>query len=90
MESSLLVTAWESLPKDNDIAYDGENTLLRGRRIDILEHKAFREQEKLDDVNSVVPNTHALILVPCTTGSFVHTSEMSTGAYIFSHFEGLN
>jgi len=84
METSSLVAAWESLPEDPAIAYFGQDTMLRGRRIDILDYKGFTEQEKLDALNSLVPNKHALVLAPSTTGSFVPISEMSTEALIFS------
>ena len=68
MESSSLVAAWQSLPDDPAIAYYGGDLMVRGKILDILEYMAFTEQEKLDALNHIVLNKHALVLALSTTG----------------------
>ena len=84
METSALTAAWESLPDEPAIAYYGKDTMLHGKKIDILEYRAFTEKDKLDALNTLVPNKHALVIAPSTSGTFVPISEMSTEDLIFS------
>ena len=84
MESSSLAAAWGALPDEPAILYYGKDLMTTGKKIDILDYKAFTEGDKLDALNSLVPNKHALVLAPSSTGSFVPVSEMATDALIFS------
>ena len=60
--------------------------MLRGEELIFFGYKAFTEQEKLDALNSVIPNKHLLVLAPSSTGVYVpiQISEMVTDDLIFS------
>ena len=45
--------------------------MLRGEELIFFGYKAFTEQEKLDALNSVIPNKHSLVLAPSSTGVYV-------------------
>ena len=54
MKSSSLIEGWSALPKDNAIAYYGEENLLEGILVSILEFRAYTEEERLDALNILV------------------------------------
>ena len=44
MKASALIEGWSTLPKENAIAYYGEENLLEGIKVSILELRAGRPQ----------------------------------------------
>ena len=84
INSSALVAAWGSLPREPAIAYYGEDSLVEGIKITIAEYRAFTEMEKLDALNTLVDSKHCLVIAPATCGSYVPVSQMATEDLIFS------
>ena len=84
MNTSSLLQAWSSLPKEHAIAYFGEENLLFGAKITISEYRAFTEDERLEALNNVIESKHSLVIAPSSCGSFVPVSQMSTEELLFS------
>ena len=82
--SSALVAAWGSLPREPAIAYYGEDSLIQGVKVCISEYLAFTESERLDALNTMVDSKHCLVIAPATCGSYVPISQMATEELIFS------
>ena len=82
--SSALVAAWGSLPKEPAIAYYGEDSLIEGIKVSISEYQAFTEMEKLDALNTLVDSKHCLVIAPATCGTYVPISQMATEELVFS------
>jgi len=82
--SSALISAWDALPGEPAIAYYGEETMLRGTKVDMSEYKAFTEEEKLDALNNLIGSKHCLVIAPSDCNTFVPISQMDTQALILS------
>ena len=82
--SSALVAAWGSLPREPAIAYYGEDSLIEGIKVCISEYQAFTEIEKLDALNTLVDSKHCLVIAPATCGTYVPISQMATEELVFS------
>ena len=82
--SSALVAAWGSLPKEPAIAYYGDDSLIEGIKVSISEYQAFTEMEKLDALNTLVDSKHCLVIAPATCGTYVPISQMATEELVFS------
>ena len=81
---SSLVAAWSALPKEPAIAYNGQDSLLEGKKISISEYKGFTEHERLDALNNMVDRKHCFDIAPATCGSYVPISQMPTEELVFS------